>query len=1215
MLEKEILKLTQFQKNINKLSKYNFQKEEDLYNYIGKLPTIQKIFIVQNLLKEMISIKNRFNENKQKMIDKMDSNSFKYFKNSILIKQIYDYCESQNPDVSPNYILSKNKIEDLCKFEEENNNFIENFFFELRNNNSLMLKLIEEIEPEYYVQLTYFMVHFLYENPTNSSFKQDELMTITYLILEKIIFNKLSYELDTKDLINDLGVFKKDTFLYYYLLAFTRKVEVRNYISSILYNNILELENYQKILNLNARTIQESLVNIVNEKEKKDLKKKNSTISRNNFDHILKGKKPLHKSILLTKNPDTNNSNKKFNNNFKKTRNSDTSNLMKSFNSNNNIGKDINRKFSNLDNNINNDIKNNFLDSFFEENDLSKIVISKKLVDLNNKKRNEIENAYMEILKYFNDQYYKENPQIFSNKVIANDFRNIKLIQKNINIEEINNTYLDNYNKIKEFIEKVFNKINDNIKNIPYQIKLMLYILKKLLEKKYLEKGRHFTYFQKYIIELRFLLGGLIIPILSNPIYNGIISDNIVSKTTKENLNIIANIFEKFISGKLFNNSNTQNDETSYSIFNKFIVDKISFLFNIIINIEKDLDNFEPPLFIKNLLSSNNKFEMDIRDINYDYFKINKDDNIRYQSICFSQSDLMMFINVIEKIKNIFPIKNEKDCNELLLIKYKKILNELNLNDEKGNKKEYIFLSNLSYRESFSNEIMSITEDYIESYFKKQKCSNNNIIIKEEIPRIKKCLIDILTYTNKLHKENFNPFIQRKDDIVLNYNSEINKYIKFKKLFLYHETHFEGEKRYSMNSLNNSILRRKTIKKALDEDTLEDADFLKDIFPRIISVIKYEIGYNIDNPKLEKIIFCISYLQIYMQKLPEEYIKNNYSKLFVEIMKDIENLIKIPQKSILNQFYLKFREGDKLDLIISNYTSQIKKMEKYETIGYLFNKLCLPDPFEISKINKSQTFSMTDFSLPLYEFSISEFIKNFPDYRKNEGEIDDIVEEENKKEVPDILKKYFKEIKTLIKEEKIISKYSQTEFLSINYELENYILFKLYEKLFPKFQSKIDDFIYTKCCRLSFIKPENILKEKKMIKENLLETAMEYVNEMDNKYTPLDKIKIFGQAFQILQNSITFSTGRTDLGIDDTLPLLIYVIIKSKPKKINTNYNYCKYYINPELEKKEFGILLMQIGMVIKIIVEMKHTDLIGVTEEQFGVDNKPPLDFAKSNN
>ena len=58
---------------------------------------------------------------------------------------------------------------------------------------------------------------------------------------------------------------------------------------------------------------------------------------------------------------------------------------------------------------------------------------------------------------------------------------------------------------------------------------------------------------------------------------------------------------------------------------------------------------------------------------------------------------------------------------------------------------------------------------------------------------------------------------------------------------------------------------------------------------------------------------------------------------------------------------------------------------------------------------------------------------------------------------------------------------------------------------------------------------------------------------------------------------------------------------------INTNFNYCKNYINPELEKKQYGILLMQIGMVIKIITEMKHTDLIGVTEEQFGNDKENP--------
>ena len=120
---------------------------------------------------------------------------------------------------------------------------------------------------------------------------------------------------------------------------------------------------------------------------------------------------------------------------------------------------------------------------------------------------------------------------------------------------------------------------------------------------------------------------------------------------------------------------------------------------------------------------------------------------------------------------------------------------------------------------------------------------------------------------------------------------------------------------------------------------------------------------------------------------------------------------------------------------------------------------------------------------------------------------------------------------------------------------------------------------------------------------------------MDKKYTPVDKIQTFGKAFRILQSFLSFSSGKTEFGIDDTLPLLIYVILKSKPKMINTNFNYCKNYINPELDKKQYGILLMQIGMVIKIITEMKHTDLIGVTEAQFGNDKEPPPEIKRNKN
>ena len=71
-----------------------------------------------------------------------------------------------------------------------------------------------------------------------------------------------------------------------------------------------------------------------------------------------------------------------------------------------------------------------------------------------------------------------------------------------------------------------------------------------------------------------------------------------------------------------------------------------------------------------------------------------------------------------------------------------------------------------------------------------------------------------------------------------------------------------------------------------------------------------------------------------------------------------------------------------------------------------------------------------------------------------------------------------------------------------------------------------------------------------MINEKLWEASMVLIDEMDVKLTPADKVKNFGKAFAILQNSITFCSGKNDLGIDDTISTLIYVILKSKPKNI-----------------------------------------------------------------
>ena len=241
--------------------------------------------------------------------------------------------------------------------------------------------------------------------------------------------------------------------------------------------------------------------------------------------------------------------------------------------------------------------------------------------------------------------------------------------------------------------------------------------------------------------------------------------------------------------------------------------------------------------------------------------------------------------------------------------------------------------------------------------------------------------------------------------------------------------------------------------------------------------------------------------------------------------------------------------------------------------------------------------------------TIQSFIEKMPDfilYERNDNNINDnnnILEIQKNLGVDNILKIYFTELKNIIKEEKIMSRCSKEESSLIIYELDNYILSQLYEKIFPVKETKEDTFFYNKSIRLNFIKPENVIKDKAMINKKLLEYAIDYVNEIKTKKTPVDKLINFGKAIDIIKNSITFNSGNTDLGLDDTLSFIIYIVIKSEFKNIYTNLNYCKLYMNQELAKKVYGSLLTQLNMVINIIKDMKYNDLINVTKEQFGND------------
>ena len=1236
--------------------------EQQELERIEKLSTFNKIIKLQNFCKEMISTKERFGKNKTEMISKINKNCFNYYKNKIKMKEIYDYCQSKKPEEHIDYVL----IENPELYLDNKYDNIYNFLFMLRNNNKMMLKLIEYCPEVNYEQLSDFIVNFFYEDTINSSFIQEELMLLIYLIFEKNLYEKLPNEIKIED--NDISfdIFRnKKNILYYIIKSLTRKADIRNFLCSILVENILKLEGNRKYLSPDVFS-QKNLDDDFQENDKDENSDKSNTVQilkkytlSGEIDYKIKSKYLLNEKINYNKAC----SNYIDENNKNEINNSDKNDLF--------------NPFIMLKNSSNYKLKGFNLDPFFEQNSASSEFIKKKLNEYEHySKTNTINLAMVEylniLLKNINNNINKED-EIYSTSTLINVLKIIKIKedekQKDNSFNKIIEMIKSNYNKIIEIIDNIIEKLDENITSIPFTIKCISNIIEQILKCKYSKDS--LPNYQKYIFKSNFFIGNILLSCIIDRDYNGIITSDVTSKITTENLKIIYDILDKLLSGKLFTNDN--GSYLFFTLFNKYIIITIPKIFNIIDKIEKKFKLTDLIQRLINSLTDKKDKNNRLNDFEYDYF-FEKNDDIQYQSVCFNLQILGLFSSLINEIKikeNYFNnVTNEKD--KIILDKICEYKNEFidiyNNARNNENKCEFFILNKLIFSEKVQKKINTIMKDnYSEINISQTK---NNFSL------FKKCLLEVLSYVNIIDRESFYAFIHNRKEIIHNYEDN-------KKIY----------KKNRVDEYLNIISDGADIKKNNINDNIEEDISFKDVlFQKIMDYLKYEIGFNIEDTMSQRIIFCTTYIQTHMEDVPKDYSNNNYCKLFMELIRETLTILNYLNSNILNQLYIKIKEGDKLNMIISGNSLQIKSMEKYKCIEYLYSKVLLPNKFKIEKdekgvvtkieyirekaakkpvakplqqeqndqehnqnnndnnnfiiieknnineikihnqnisnsqnnnieqnnnnenqinhennndnnnINENSQGNTPPPSLPKLE-PIKTLIDIIPDYRVYEEFCDELIKLEESSGLPDALKNFFRTLKITVKKEKVVKRFPKEDIDSIVIELENYVLFKLYDKLYPTKSSKDDIRFYKKCVRLDFVKPHNLITDKNIVNENLWNTCMNYLNEMEDKFTPADKIKCISKAFTILQNSITFCSGKKELGVDDTIKPLIYILLKTRPKNIFTNYNYCQSFLNADLAKKQFGILLTQIYMIMRIIKDMKYNELIGVTEKQFGKD------------
>ena len=1277
------------------------QTSKDKNGDLQSLSTIQKILLLQRKLKELTSSKKRFEDNKKKMLQKLDLNSQTYFKNKIYIKKIFDYCISHKPEENQVYNLIENAKSYLKTIYEP----LYDFSFLIRNHNSLMLKIIEVLDKSAYEEFSDFFVNFLYVNISNNSFVNDELMLMIYLLLEKLILENLP---DKININQDIPItYLNNNFLFYVFKALTRKIDIRNFLCNILGDFFSKLESFTMSLSVNISIVNKYL--IINDrnkyhsfmrnlgsltkedikKNKKKFQKMNQTslFKKNSGNIFLKRTKKMVLGSSVIKfgvNENVNNDKgellsleekltqtqtvdeDKLNNkpqlsqeiNYKNLTKRKTENkinvekkpekisldmdIKDEINNKNKDDTDINNKgkakkknnFLKISLNINKNKSENTaepeveydengqikIDYFFEES--SNITLDKLKENLSKYEQNTNNtNINLAMKEYLNNiinqlntlgNNNSEDKEMFSNSIVIEELKNSRNIKNKDSFIGLMRKIKFNHRIITRIIVDIIKKLKENLVSSPYSLKFITKIIDILLTKKYNSSSKNeLSHYQFFMFKISFLIGNIILPILKKPEFNGIETNSIISEITNDNLLIISNILEKMITGNLFH----KNENPYMTIFNKFIIDSMPKLFKLVENLEI---NFELPEKITYLIKTYDNNEQKERVINYEFFEENPDENINYQSICLSWKIIYLLLQIVLKFRTKLIDQNKNLEQKMYLQTFVEQENkyvDYFTKEIKVKKFDFIYFTKEYYKEEFIQNIKSKIKDNF-----------TNVIPKENddlITAFKKCIVEVLNYANKIQIENFYDLTERKDIKTIPKKRKKNKKEEEKQNTV--EKKNINKKKELSNKLKVSLIKISFGNKD------DDVDFKNILFPQIRKNLNCEINYNLNNDYVQRIIFCANYIHLYMRNIPDVYKKDNYSLLFDVLIEETEkNIDEYFKTNVLYEYYKKIKDAEKLNMMNSFYYSQIQNLEKIKCIEYLYNKLLLPNKFKIEKDprniisnieyetennNKYDNINQNDIDVIDYLASKNQPIKNmidsFPDFHEYEDEYDNILDIQEKANVSECISNYFSYMKSFVKKEKIIQRFNKDEFENIIYYLENYILSQLHDKLFPFESSEKDDFFYKKCQRLGFIKPENITTDKKIINEKLWEEAIKYFDDLDDKLTPLDKIKCFAKVFEIVQNSIKFTSGDSESGVDDMIKPLIYIMIKSKPKNIFSNYQYCEMYLNSELSKKQYGIILSQIGLVKSVIEKMKHNDLIGVSEEIFGVDEEIEKDNA----
>ena len=758
-----------------------------------------------------------------------------------------------------------------------------------------------------------------------------------------------------------------------------------------------------------------------------------------------------------------------------------------------------------------------------------------------NEGKNDLFEYYKDIINNIKSNKYKE--ELYSNTILMKKLDDSKLSPYLLQL------YLNDFYYLISFIKQLIEDLMNNILLLPNSIKYICKIISLLIKRKFnnITKREENEFISKFIIKK------LLIPIFSSPSYNAYISDFIISGNTLQNINILNIIIEKLFSGKLFFNNL---EEGEYTPFNRFFIEKIE---NILFFFEKST-NVILPNFIEKYISD----ELP-NDYLYEFFNENKEEMYANISICFTIENLYNLIKGLEKSEDLFKTNLPKSAK--LKRSLSKLIDEENFNGIKDidNKKKIYHIN------TFKN-------------------NNRNKNKEKEIE-----ILNYYLYNDHIIEKNYENLFSINNQIA-------NFYINIKKIEK--NTKLEDKERNVIkikNYLCGSIGNYRLLNKS-DFNIGSTSNTIK-MLEEIKSYMSLP-NFILNNNTIPSTWYINSILE-YLDKIPQDYIENDYRKLFSELTQNLNDSINSLDFEKLILFRNKLKFIDKMNNYYDSIKELINNIVFNENIKNIVKDAFIPIDIIFKYDNKEKKFELKQSNLKekvfedkiIYEIpkknittfkTIEAFAIYFPNLSKLEINPINILRELKIKEK---IENYFKIIEEKLRP--VISKQYESIY---NEKIKDYIMNKIYQKIYPSNPDDKDMKIYNKSLSLSWVDPHLFLN-KDYIFDNMLPDILNEFKQINKLNNPFKKLESIKKIMSFIETLIKFNEGiDKEIGAEDITPVLNYIFIKASPYEISTDIEFVKTFLN---KNGQFENCLANIESMFDVIINCT-AKTFNMTDEEF---------------